>query len=529
MTGWRSYLTYGNVQWSALALVAAALPWNNVAVSNAQFLLIGAWLAEGVHQRDLWGRFRRAFTDRWALLFISIFLLHVIGLFWTQDLEWGLDLCRILLPILVFGTILPAMPALTERGMWGILLTGAYSVVLSTVACMLLAHDRLALGDYRGVSMFISHIRLGLLLCMAVAVLVVHRPGRKGLRVLQLLAVSWALAFMWMVGSLSGAGALMATAFALGWWRAGMLTGTPRWVVRGTLVGLLAAGAWSIIHLVTDGPPPRPLDPEALPERSVGGERYYHDPQDPQSENGHYVWIEVADRELERGWSRASKVPFLGRDRRGQPLRSTLVRYLASMGTTKDSVGLAQLTPEDVRRIEAGVSDVRTGRRGLLLTRIDQLRMELDRYRVTGDPNGHSLTMRFEFWRTGLQIAREHLWTGVGTGDTRPAFAEMYDRTGSRLALEWRHRAHNEYLTLLISFGVFGMLWAVLAFLLPAWGLKAYRAPVFIAWAAIFTVSCLTEDTIETQVGATFFAFYYALLVFGARRINAERPPRSTA
>lgn len=388
MSGWRSYLTYGNVQWLALALVAVTLPWSNVLVSNAQFLLIGAWLGEGVHHRDLWDRFRRAFTDRWVLLFVSLFLLHVLGLLWTQDLEWGLDLCRILLPILVFGTIIPTMPALTERGLWGILLAGAYSVVLSTMVCLAVAHDRLALGDFRGVSLFISHIRLGLLLCLAVVVLLVHRPGWKWMQWTQYAAAGWALLFMWKVGSLSGAGALVAMVAALLWWRAGRTPMRVRWLLRGGLLLLIAVGALAMVHLLAGTPHVAWPERTGLPERSAGGELYYHDLEDPQIENGHFVWIEVADGELERGWSRLSKVPYDGTDERGQPLRSTLVRYLASMGLPKDSVGLMHLSPEDVQRVGSGVSNVRTGRQSPLATRLEQLRMELDRYRTTGRPTG---------------------------------------------------------------------------------------------------------------------------------------------
>jgi hypothetical protein len=34
----------------------------------------------------------------------------------------------------------------------------------------------------------------------------------------------------------------------------------------------------------------------------------------------------------------------------------------------------------------------------------------------------------------------------------------------------------------------------------------------------IIFMSMLTEDTLETQAGATFFAFFNALLLFGRRR-----------
>jgi O-antigen ligase len=89
---------------------------------------------------------------------------------------------------------------------------------------------------------------------------------------------------------------------------------------------------------------------------------------------------------------------------------------------------------------------------------------------------------------------------------------------GTDLAREWWHRAHNEYLTLWISFGLFGLAFALFTWWWPAYALGAWRDPLFVAWAVIFGISCLTDDTVETQAGATFFALYYALLVFAAPR-----------
>jgi hypothetical protein len=48
---------------------------------------------------------------------------------------------------------------------------------------------------------------------------------------------------------------------------------------------------------------------------------------------------------------------------------------------------------------------------------------------------------------------------------------------------------------------------------------------LFIAWAILFGLSCLTDDTVETQAGATFFALYYALLVFAAPERIRKVPP----
>jgi O-antigen ligase len=197
---------------------------------------------------------------------------------------------------------------------------------------------------------------------------------------------------------------------------------------------------------------------------------------------------------------------------------------MASKGLTKDSVGVMALSEADVRAIEHGVPDHLEGQRSVLRERLEEVLFELQVYGDKGLASGHSVAMRLEFWRTGLAIARDHWVLGVGTGDTQRAFDAQYIAMGSDLAPEWRLRAHNEYLTLLISFGALGLLWSLFSWWWPAWRMGAWRDPLFIGWAVVFGISCLTDDTIETQAGATVFALYYTLLVFASPR-NGVTPP----
>ncbi|MBP8822392.1 MAG: O-antigen ligase family protein [Flavobacteriales bacterium] len=514
------------VHLGALGLALVALPWSESLLSISQLLLVANWFWEGASERDLGGRFRRAFTTRESAVFLSFFGLHVLGLAWTSDLQWGLDLCRILLPVLVFGLVLSSAPRLSAAQLKHLLLWGAWSATASTLACLVLRHDVLAQGQYRELSPFISHIRLGLMLCFSMAVFIHYWPGRWWHSAAQLLAMVQCLWFLDRLSSLTAVPVLSALAlFAL--WRmlrrkhAGWRVAAVGLFLAGVLGGM---GFLLSVWLGHDHGDPARL--QALGRASAGGEVYYHDLRNPQLENGHYVWINVADKELKRTWERRSTLSFDGKDERGQPLRSTLIRYLASMDLRKDSTGVQRLKPEDIRRIEQGVTSVVDGRQGSLRARLGQVLYEFDIWRTTGDPNGHSVTMRLEFAKAGRAIAGDHWLTGVGTGDTQQAFDAAYVELGSRLAPQWRLRAHNEYLTLLITFGVFGLAWSLFSWWWPAWRNNAFAQPLFTAWAIIFLLSCLNEDTIETQMGATFFALYYALFVFAAPLSGQSAPIR---
>jgi hypothetical protein len=515
---------YRAIHLAALVLCAIFLPWSTAFLSMAQMLLVLNWLVEGAAKDDLRGRFRQGFLSAPAAVFLSFLLLHVLGLLWTEDMPWGTDLVRILLPVLTFGVVLAGAPPLNEREFRTVLLFGAWSAVASTLFCAIFSGA--GHGDYRSLSMFISHIRLVLLLCLAIIVFVWDlRKAMRWARVAELLAMIWCLYFINRLGSIQGYFILLLICGIMVWRRSAHWRPVLRWSLRTAMVVLPLLLVLPLLRELRTRTAPPPQDLHARYPRSAGGEPYEHDLRDPQQVNGHYVWTHIAWNELRRTWLRRSERSLDSPDDRGHPMWSTAVRYMASKGLTKDSVGVMALTEEDVRAIERGVPDHLDGRRSMLRERMEEVLFELQVYGDKGLASGHSVAMRLEFWRTGSAIAREHLGVGVGTGDTQRAFDAQYVAMGSSLAPEWRLRAHNQYITLLISFGALGLLWSLFSWWWPAWRMGAWRDPLFIAWAVVFGVSCLTDDTMETQAGATVFALYYALLVFASPR---NRPIAAT-
>lgn len=510
---------FRTVHVAALALCAILLPWSTAFLSMAQMLLVANWLVEGIVRGDLPQRFGRAFGKAPSLVFVSFFGLHILGLAWSTDMDWGLDMVRILLPVLSFGVVLAASPRLSQAEYRTVLLLGAWSVVASTLVGLVL-HG--ASTDYRSLSYFISHIRLSLLLCLAVVVFLTVPSAVTGLRIGGYVAAAWSVAFINELGSLQGVLILLVIG-AVFLWRA--TRGWARWAklaVRTTLVVI------PVVCIAVAIPVVRSyfvLPSEQLVktmERTAGGEYYHHDITNPHRENGTFVWTYWAPNEVGRTWPLRSKRSLNATDEQGHPLWSTLARYLSSKGVRKDSLAVMALTDAEIHAIESGVTHVEPSRYSGLRERVDEVGFELGQYHAYGRANGHSVTMRLEYLKAGWAIAKRHWLVGVGTGDTKQVFNDQYDRMHTSLAPEWRHRAHNEYLTLWISFGVLGLLWSLFAWWWPAKQLGAWQRIHFIAWAIIFGISCLTDDTIETQAGATFFGLYYALFVFASPAQEGE-------
>ena len=89
-------------------------------------------------------------------------------------------------------------------------------------------------------------------------------------------------------------------------------------------------------------------------KESIKGEKYLNDFNDHTTENGYYLWENIAPIELEKAWNKRSNLLFRGLDHKGQMLKATIYRFLTSKGLDKDSAGLSQLSNKEIALIESG-------------------------------------------------------------------------------------------------------------------------------------------------------------------------------
>ena len=144
---------------------------------------------------------------------------------------------------------------------------------------------------------------------------------------------------------------------------------------------------------------------------------------------------------------------------------------------------------------------------------------KIDNYMRGGNPSGHSITQRIEYFKTGLKIFIKNPVLGVGAGDVPVEFIKQYERDNTILDAEYRNRAHNQYLTFLISSGILGFVFIMLSLFIPILKHTVNINYLFIIFLAIALLSMFTEDTLETSAGVSFFAYFYSLFLFG----NGER------
>jgi hypothetical protein len=538
-----------SLMYYAMILLAMSIPLSEFGMSISQFLLLAFWVHEGAdfNKRDevvkrrkieiftdyfriignnLGGKFRRLFNNPAALVVISLYLIHVAGLLYTSDLNYALKDLRIKLPLFSLPIIIATSTALTGERLNRLLSFFCLAVFAGTVASIYVLFTR-HVSDPRELSIFISHIRFGLTICFSIFILI-HFLVKKvsptrGYTILIILCIIWFFFFLIILESITGlaiTGLLIFIFTLIAAFRIKSVLFRIAVILPLVLSPILVANF--LKYQVKQFNKVESIDYRKLDKYTRYGNPYIHDTCSYGIENGKYVGIYLAPAELRQEWNKRSKLSFDGADNKGQELKYTIIRFLNSKNFRKDADGIRSLTDKEIKHIENGVANAAYLENISFDSRIDQMIMGYTNYVKHGDPNASSVMQRVEYWKTSAYIIKHHWLTGVGTGDLNQAFSVAYQEMGSKLDDAFRNRSHNQFLAIFVAFGVFGLLWFLFTLFYPPIITGRHTDYYYLIFFTIIFMSMLTEDTLETQAGATFFAFFNALLLFGRKRAQNQ-------
>ena len=182
--------------------------------------------------------------------------------------------------------------------------------------------------------------------------------------------------------------------------------------------------------------------------------------------------------------------------------------------TWKDADGLEKLTDEDIRNIENGMTNYRFVNPFSFYNRIYQIIWETDVYQKGGNPSGHSVTQRLEYYKMAMQIIKENFWFGNGTGGYDHAYREKYDQNKFFQNQKYRQRSHNMFLSYWIDFGLIGMCYICFALIAPVFIERKTRSFLLLIFLLIVLISFMNEDTLNNHDAISFFAFFYPLYLY---------------
>jgi hypothetical protein len=507
------------VYYFGLTVVAIGLPVSVFLMSLGQFIILGSLLFNG----RLLEKLKRFGKNKAAVVLGSIFLMHLVGLLYTSDFNYGFNDIRIKAPLLLFPLFMASWDPIPQKIFNWILAAFVGAVMVGTFISMGVYYGiipaKIPGNDIRNISIFISHIRFSMMIALAIFICAYYAWQEEFLirKIAMLVLIAWLLFFLVFLNALTGIVASVIVVFVLMFYEIFNLKNRSLKIIPLIAMALLFLALFfylkPLIQVNMAVHPNEIPKPEPL---TALGNAYHFDTTAIEQVNGYALWMYDNQEEMEQAWKERSKMSLGDPNTHGAGIRYVLMRYLTSKGLHKDAAGVNALGQDEIRLIENGVSNANYAGRSKMTIRILQTLSEFRNYQLGGNPNGKSMVMRFEFWKAALAIIQKHPVIGVGTGDVRKAFDAQYELSHSPLSLEHRLRAHNQFLSITIAFGVTGLLWFIVSLIYPmvktGMSFHYFSAVFFI----IFVVSLFTEDTLESQAGVTFYTFFNSLFLFRA-------------
>ncbi len=475
--------------------------------------------------RNLIDKFSLFFKNKAAVVFASIYFLHLVGVLFTADYEYAIKDLRIKLPLLLFPVVFSTMEKIEYKRFRILMLAYSAAIFAGTLISMGIFFKG-EIIDIREISPFISSIRFGLNISFAFFALLYFVFYDKYFKIWHKVFFAslalWFVVFLFILESVTGLGIIVVIGVS---YLVFQLFKTRYLYLKLAFIVLavgIPLGLFLYVHHTIQAASNVPvIEMEKLDKYTAQGNLYLNDTSQRNIEDGRYIGLYICYKELEESWGERSDFKINAVSENGQIIKETLIRYLTSKDLRKDAEGVEALTIWDVRMIEQGVANYNYLKYPGLRVRILKILMGYDVYKKTGDPSGSSVMQRVEYSKAAFDLIQDHFWFGVGTGDLEDALNSQYKRMGSELKKRYRFHAHNQFLAIFIAFGVFGFLWFLFTLIYPPVKEKRFGDYFFVTFFLIAVFSMLSDDTLETQAGVTFFAFFYAFLLFGKQKENA--------
>ena len=156
-------VNHSSIYFVGLFLLIISLPLSRFSLSVAQLILVVNWLWEANFKNKL----KSLLLNKPALILISVYVLHVIGLIFTSDFNFAFNDLRVKLPLLALPIIIATSKSLSQKKVdLLILFYIASALVASFISFGILIFKDIS--DIREISPFISHIRMSLNICLAI-------------------------------------------------------------------------------------------------------------------------------------------------------------------------------------------------------------------------------------------------------------------------------------------------------------------------------------------------------------------------
>jgi hypothetical protein len=506
----------------SLGAFLVALPTSIALISCTSVALLIVWILTG----DYKTKWNRLIQNRSAFLLMSIPMLYLIGLFFTQNFSLGLQEFNKSLYWFIFAFVLGSSSPISSKNTCRLL--GIYVLTVSIAAGAALLQlffiDTINFFDFREVT-WIDHIPFSYQIAFAAWIVFYFLVNGKFSwvqKILLFVIIIFLTTSLLALKSLNGYlyfGAMSFTALVMLAWK--VKKKTYKLILGGTIFLIIFIPIFYVYHAVQKFYNITEYHADEIENYTSMGNRYLHNFNDKTKENGNYVTLFICEEELIPLWNVHSEKQYDSRTSQDYPFSIIIKRYMTSKGLRKDAAGFAQLSPKDIENIENEIPNYIYAKKKLsIYPRIYETIWELDQYKIGQDPNGKTSAQRVELTVLSIDIIKKNIWTGIGLGNNARAYEKVILESGSKLTLHNAGSSHNQYLNYLIRFGIIGALY-ILSILVYVFIKGRKNSPFLLT---IFFVSMLAanfgEANWETFIGINFFAFFMCFLMWIVPREN---------
>ena len=495
-----------------LFILVVGLSLGKIFMSIGTIGLTVNWVFEG----DFLAKIDRLKKQKYSSLILSMgYFVHVLWLFNTQNFTYASKDLLVKLPLLLIPIIIGTTRKLEGKELRLLFVLFVSGVIISSFGSMLVYWNIIPPKEANAlnqISLFMSHIRMGLLVAFtSILLLYITFFHNNSKQLFVVFAAIWLIVFLFFLQSIT---AIIAWFFGFTILifslkkisnRAYKLSLTL-WVVCILVSTIFVWFIYADFSSVKDT-----RDLSSLPSKSTDGEIYMHNTAENYTENGNYVWICIAPNEVKETWNKRSNYNIDSLDSKGQKIRATLYRYLTSKGLNKDAKSINSLNDKEIKAIELGTTSC--VKYGKLEKRIRGIFLELKLFKDEIEVNNHSVSQRIIFYQISKKIIQKNFFFGVGIGDLNDAFKSEYSITDTGLTKNNQKRAHNQFFSYFIVYGLFGFLLWLFTFIYP---LTVNQKPQPLHWIFVITivVGFLSDDMLERQAGVAIYITLNSLILY---------------
>lgn len=491
-----------------LMALAASLPLSHFTMGLVAFILLLNWLAEW-NWKEKWTLLKE---NRQGLVFAGLFIVCAVGLIRADDCTRAFSFLFDKIPMLFVPIIIFTSQTVSKRELKWVF----DFFIASTVFCCFFAIGYWAtheVSDIREISTFIDHIRFSLCIVFSIVlcahIIISKQCERKWLNFLYAFLILFQVGYLFVAQTLTGIVILVVLTVLYVLY---LLVKLPRSRMRTALLGLTIACllGGSLYVTVISVQYFKDKDRNITSRQTAMGNPYAFD-SSSMIENGHRIGYYVCQEELRTAWAMRSDTAYT------EIVEQTLVRYLNSKGLHKDYAAVMSLSEQDVRNVENRMANCAYAQVLGLRRALYQTYFSLSLYRKYHTIDDSSLMQRMELWNASWKVVEDHWLLGVGIGDHKLALDEQLAKQNSPIAQRHNRGSHSQYLTYWLMGGILLLLYFLFVIIYPFVRMRPRMTLVYTALILIIVLSCLTEDTLETQTGRMLYAAFLPLLLFSEK------------